>query len=51
MKTNTKQSTSAIYRTLILGILHALDDLTFGYLNAETLQESFLETILACKCK
>jgi hypothetical protein len=45
------KDTSVIYRSLISGILHLIDDKSLGNLNADLIQEKFEEKIKACKGK
>lgn len=49
MKTNEKHSTATIYRTLITGMLHMVDDKSLGNCNCDILHEKYSEIINACK--
>jgi hypothetical protein len=48
MKKQTKYSTSVVYRTLITGVLHTIDDYTLGNYNSNILTEKYPEIIKAC---
>lgn len=49
MQSQDKASTSIIYRALISGILHFIDDKCLGNFNGDLLQDKYTEIIEACK--